>query len=306
VSDSSAHLTNFESYFQYFQQRNHFMNKSDTERMQCMEVWGGNRATNRTFETPGLKIWIYSRPYRQATGGGDVYYLSSCASGRITRILLADVSGHGEKVSHVATELRDLMRRNVNYIKQTRFVRAMNRQFARFSDQGGFATAVVSTYFAPTMMFTLSNAGHPTPLLLRKDATAWSELKLQATESKRGTDLPLGILDDATYGQVQIRLQPGDAVLCYSDAVTESIDSDGRQLGQAGVLNLVRSLEAEAPEDVIPELAVRLKRLSADNLEQDDVTLMICQATGSGPTLKDNLLAPFRLFGPVADHTVLD
>jgi hypothetical protein len=31
------------------------MNKSDTERMRCMEVWGGNRATNRTFETPGLQ-----------------------------------------------------------------------------------------------------------------------------------------------------------------------------------------------------------------------------------------------------------
>jgi serine phosphatase RsbU (regulator of sigma subunit) len=198
------------------------------------------------------------------------------------------------------------MRRNVNYIKQTRFVRTMNRQFAEFSDQGGFATAVVSTYFAPTMMFTLSNAGHPTPLLLRKEATTWSELNLQATESKRTTDLPLGILDDATYGQVEIRLQPGDLVLCYSDAVTESIDSDGRQLGQTGALNLVRSLEAEAPEDIIPELIDRLKQLSADNLEQDDVTLLLCQATGSGPTLKDNLLAALRLFGPVADHTILD
>ncbi len=197
------------------------------------------------------------------------------------------------------------MRRNVNCIKQTRFVRAMNWKFVPFSDQGGFATAVASTFFARTMMFTLSNAGHPALLLLRKNTTAWSELKLQATDSRRVTDLPLGILDDATYGQVQIPFQPGDAVLCYSDAVSESIDSDGRQPGQSGVLHLVRSLDAEAPEDVIPELAVRLKRLSADNLEHD-VTLMISQATGSGPTLKDNLLAPFRLFGPVADHTVLD
>ena len=43
-------------------------------------------------------------------------------SGRITRMLLADVSGHGELVSQVAIGLRNLMRRNVNYVKQTRFV----------------------------------------------------------------------------------------------------------------------------------------------------------------------------------------
>jgi serine phosphatase RsbU (regulator of sigma subunit) len=269
-----------------------------------MEVWGGNRATNQSFETPGLKIWIYSRPYRRAASGGDVYYLSSCASGRITRMLLADVSGHGEIASHVATRLRDLMRRNVNYIKQARFVTAMNRQFSEFASQGGFATAVVGTYFAPTRMLTLSNAGHPTPLLRRKIDNAWSELNLRDTDSKDTTDLPLGILDEVSYGQVAIQLEPGDALFCYSDAVTESADASGSQLGQAGLLRLVQSLRAE-PEDLIPELVERLKHLSADNLEQDDVTLIVCQATGGAPTLKENLLAPFRLLGPVTDRTVL-
>ena len=105
------------------------MNGTNPERMQCMEVWGGNEAVERSVQTAGLDIWVYNRPYGQAAGGGDVYYLSSCASGRITRILLADVSGHGEVVSQTAVGLRDLMRRNVNFVKQTRFVRAMNRQF---------------------------------------------------------------------------------------------------------------------------------------------------------------------------------
>ena len=81
--------------------------------MECMEVWGGNHAIDRGFQTAGLTIWIYSRPFGQAEGGGDVYYLSSCASGRITRMLLADVSGHGQSVAQFAAQLRDLMRRNV-------------------------------------------------------------------------------------------------------------------------------------------------------------------------------------------------
>ena len=66
------------------------MKPTDPERMQCMEVWGGNQAVERSFQTPGLKIWIYSRPYDQAIGGGDVYYVSSCASGRSGSDWVAD------------------------------------------------------------------------------------------------------------------------------------------------------------------------------------------------------------------------
>ncbi|MCH2597421.1 MAG: serine/threonine-protein phosphatase, partial [Pirellulales bacterium] len=141
------------------------MYQSDPERMECMEVWGGNQAIQRKFQTPGLKIWVNSQPFGHAVAGGDIYYLSCCASGRITRMLLADVSGHGELVSRTAIGLRDLMRRNVNYIKQTRFVGAMNRQFTDLDEQGGFATALVSTFFASTMTYSLCNAGHPSPIV---------------------------------------------------------------------------------------------------------------------------------------------
>ena len=88
------------------------MNSTDeSQRMQCMEVWGGNVRVERHFQTPGLDVWISCQPEGQADAGGDVYYLSSCASGRITRILLADVSGHGELVASTAAGLRDLMRK---------------------------------------------------------------------------------------------------------------------------------------------------------------------------------------------------
>ena len=84
------------------------MHKTNPESMKCMEVWGGHQAVDQSLQMPGLKVWVYSRPYGKAIGGGDVYYLSFCASGRITRMLLADVSGHGETVSQVAVGLRDL------------------------------------------------------------------------------------------------------------------------------------------------------------------------------------------------------
>ena len=271
-----------------------------------MEVWGGNHCVERSIQTAGLDIWVYSRPYGQAVGGGDVHYLSSCASGRITRMLLADVSGHGEVVSQLAMGLRDLMRRNINYVKQARFVRTMNKQFTEYAEKGCFATALVSTFFAPTKTFTLCSAGHHAPLLFDESTSQWSELKGEAGESHVATDIPLGIVGDACYSQLAIKLQAGDMVLSYSDAIIESTDEDGRQLGEAGILKLVRELDLQEPDQVIPAIVESITALAGNNLEQDDATILLCRATGSGPSLKNNLLAPFRIFGPVKDRTSLD
>jgi len=281
------------------------MYKTDSESMKCMEIWGGNQAIDQSLQMPGLKVWVYSRPYGQAVGGGDVCYLSSCASGCITRMLLADVSGHGAAVSQVAVGLRDLMRRNINYIKQTRFVRAMNRQFTEFGDQDGFATALVCTFFAPTQTFALCNAGHPAPLLFRRCTSEWTELANNIDHTEAVTNTPLGVFDQAAYCQLDVQLQTGDMVLSFSDAVTESEDANGRQFGRDGILRLVRELTAATPGDVIPALVERITGLADRNLTQDDATIILCQATGGGPAPRDNLLAPFRLFGPVADRTKL-
>ena len=274
--------------------------------MQCMEVWGGNHGVEQSYQTAGLDIWVYSRPYGQAAAGGDVHYLSSCASGRITRMLLADVSGHGELVSELAIGLRDLMRRNINFVKQTRFVRAMNQQFTACAERGCFATAIVSTFFAPTRTLTLCSAGHHAPLFFLGSASCWSELEYQAEKSLLVKDIPLGIMGDVFYGQQAVRLQADDMVLCYSDAIIESTDEHGRQLGQAGILKLVRELDVQMPEQVIPALVERLTGLADNNLRQDDATLLLYRATGGGPSLKNNLLAPFRMFGAAVDRTSLD
>jgi serine phosphatase RsbU (regulator of sigma subunit) len=265
------------------------------ERMQCMEVWGGNRATSQSFETAGLKIWAYSQPYEDSLAGGDVYYLSSCASGRITRMLLADVSGHGEQVAGVAKELRDLMRRNVNVIKQTRFVSAMNQQFGELNDGQNFATALVSTFYAPSRTLTLCNAGHPPPAVYRQHSRQWSELSSDIATSREIADTPLGAVDEAVYYQRDFKLEPGDMVLSFSDAVTESEDAQGEPLGCKGILKMIAELNCHDPGQIIPDLVERITALNDANLRSDDATILLIEATGEGARLKDTLLAPFRL-----------
>src|ERR1700719_4125547 len=150
-------------------------NKS-AQHMTCMEVWGGSQLTTRGVEMGGLDAWVYSKPFGEATHGGDVYYASSCATGRITRLLLADVSGHGHAAAATAADLRTLMRRFVNRLDQTEFVNLLNQQFTELSQGGTFATAIVSTFFAPSRRLTVCNAGHPRPLMYRSAQRRWDVL----------------------------------------------------------------------------------------------------------------------------------
>ncbi len=282
------------------------MQPTAPDRMQCMEVWGGNCAADKSFRMPGLDAWVYSQPYAQGSGGGDVYYISSCASGRITRILLADVSGHGEGISAVAVGLRDLMRRNVNFINQSRFVQEMNRQFADAAEQGDFATALVCSYFAPTRSFQVCRAGHPSPLVYRCENQEWMILEEADSQPGKIADTPLGVVDNADYSQKQISLNAGDVVLAFSDARIEAVDCGGQQLGSQGLMELVQTIGVDAPVAIIPQLLEKLRSYHHENLEQDDITAVLLQSTTERTSLKDNLLSPLRLLRKAADNTQLD
>src|SRR5256885_15996909 len=107
-----------------------------------MEVWGGSEAVNAAVTLSGLDAWIYSRPYGEnAEAGGDVYYVSACATGRINRLLVADISGHGHAVRPIAVALRDLMRRVVHYLGQTKIVLSVERPIVESASYNGCATA---------------------------------------------------------------------------------------------------------------------------------------------------------------------
>jgi len=201
--------------------------------MQCMEVWGGSQLTARGVEFGGLDAWVYSKPYGNAQHGGDVYYASSCATGRISRLLLADVAGHGKSVAATAADLRTLMRRFVNRLDQTEFVRLLNQQFAALSRAGTFATAIVATFFEPSRRMTICNAGHPRPLLYRAAQQQWSFLGHEgASGTSMPSNIPLGLLEMSEYEQFDIELEAGDCVLSYTDALMESNDADGEMLGE--------------------------------------------------------------------------
>ena len=83
-----------------------------------MEVWGGNRPVDSGVIMPGVDAWVYSQPCENQAAGGDVHYVSTCCGGKVVRMVVADISGHGAGVAETGVQLRLLMRRFINHQNQ--------------------------------------------------------------------------------------------------------------------------------------------------------------------------------------------
>ena len=217
-------------------------------------------------------------------------------------MLLADVAGHGDSVAATSADLRLLMRRFVNCLDQTEFVRSINRQFVQLARQSVFATAVATTFFEPTRRLSVCNAGHPRPLIYRAAQGHWDFLQHRESAPPPGPrNLPLGILSISDYDQFDVELEVGDCVVTYTDALIESQDADGEMLGEEGLLRIMRLLgDVEARRlirTVLDEIADRFP----ENLSGDDVTVMIVSVR-ERPThysLGEKLLALLKLSSSV-------
>lgn len=275
---------------------------TDENVMHCMEVCGGHGTVDRRLQRPGIDVWICSESHQDVrAGGGDLHFVSSCASGRITRVLLAEVCGFGALFQQVAGQLRDLIRANVNSITHVRAVRQLNKQLAAASLEGGFASTLITTYFAPTRSLSVCNAGHPPPAIYRKQSDSWSLLKGLPDDSVAPTDP--GLLELREYQQHKTTLEPGDWLVAYSNALTEARDPAGHTIGVDGVLERLRQLGFANSPSLPRDLLNSIRRARSGNLEQSDATVLAFQATERATTWRDALLAPFRLLGPVNDRT---
>jgi len=253
---------------------------------------------------PGLDVWVSSKPRQHHSGdGGEVHFISSCASGRITRMLLADVCSQDAGFVELSTELRALMMKNANAINQGRFVQAMNERFGDFAAEGAFATGLVTTFFAPTRSFNMCNAGSPSPLIYRQAVGEWSLLKPSVPqESTSPGDAPDERMLEDEYQQLSTRLEDGDMVLSYSNVLTECRDANGQLYGTQGLVELVKQCDPAKPAELVASL---MRLVDSEDGLATDATILLCQAKDRSVGWKNNLLAPFRLLGSVADNTQL-
>lgn len=253
-------------------------------RLRCMEIWGGNTDLEEHLELPGVEAWIHAAASDEA-GGGDVHYISTCGSGRIVRFAVADVAGHGASVADLGARLRALMRKYINTLDQTRFAREINGELAGSSREGRFATALLTTVHVPTRRLLVCNAGHPRPLWFHRATGTWDLLDSMAERYRSGAgNLPLGIAEPTPYSQLALRLELGDVLVLYTDALIDTPCGDGARLGERGLLELAARIDARSAPPVLGRrLLDQIEALRGPAVPQDDRTLIVLRLLDDAP-----------------------
>ncbi|WP_238442217.1 PP2C family protein-serine/threonine phosphatase [Streptomyces pratensis] len=151
--------------------------------------------------------------------GGDFYDAVPSAQGGVT-LLLGDVCGRGAE----AAALTGLARHTLRTLLEDgstpeHALERLNQALVR-EGTSRFVTALVAVLVPDGWGFRARywSAGHPAPLMRRADGTV-EELLAHG-------DL-LGVLEDIEYGSGSVRLAPGDALVMFTDGVTEARAADG-------------------------------------------------------------------------------
>lgn len=252
---------------------------------------------------PGLAMQIYSRRADHCLeGGGEVHYVSSCASGRITRMMLADICGSEDTFRRLSCKMRDGLIRSINSIWQNKVVDDVGKQFRQFAKQGGCGTASVATYFAPTRSFVMCNIGNPSPLIFRASQRKWEvvhgETQIVA-EERENVD---GLYGENEYRHIKTKLNIDDLIVLYGNGFSRSKFPTG---GVVGHTRLVEALRDAPHTQPLPRLTHLVGLIQDSGPPEEDSTIIVCRVTKEGVRLRDNLLAPLRLFQRPADSTAV-
>lgn len=250
---------------------------NEVHRLACLEIRGGNRREAYSVELPGLSGWVSCRPLTPSAHGGDLHYLTVCGEGAISRIVLADVAGHGDIVSAVADRLRHGLRKHVNTWDQSVLLQELNDSFLAGADGIQYATAFVLGHYVQSGEVLFTNAGHVPPLWYRAAERKWVILRESTPYAKAIIDLPLGLIPGTPYTQTALQLGSGDLLLLYTDGISESRDATGRELGCDQLLSLASSVPVESPEQAGRSLLSCVEAFRGTVPAADDETVVVLQ-----------------------------
>lgn len=113
----------------------------------------------------------------------------------------------------------------------------------------------------------LLNAGHLPPVLVRDGETV----------ALPPAALPLGMWPEAAYLEQDVALAPGDAMLLFSDGLTEARNAAGRFFGEDRLPALLPALRGLPAEEIGRRLLVEVTRFAGEEPFGDDLSIVIVQ-----------------------------
>src|SRR5580692_9379850 len=200
------------------------------------------------------------------TVGGDYYDFLPYPDGRVG-VLVGDVAGKGMPAALLMSSLQ--ARVQVLFDDPTNLaalVTRLNRIITSNCPSNRFITFFIGILDPATGELTYVNAGHNPPLVAHADGSV---------EKLDGTGLILGILAVATYTQKTCTLAPGDALLLFSDGVSEPVrpDSD-EEFGEDRLAQNFAKLRNDDAQSIVDSINQQVREFTGGLPLPDDITLV--------------------------------
>lgn len=198
--------------------------------------------------------------------GGDLFDLIPLPDDRIITAI-ADVTGKGTPaallMSNIQAALRTVADESI-YLPDA--MAKINNLICTNTSSDKFITCFVGILDPNENRFAYVNAGHNPPYLYR-NATG----KLELLEAG---GLLLGIMPDVKYEQEELDIQPGDLLFLFTDGVSEALDEEGFEFGEAELEKLIVEYSGYQPELLIENILKRLENFRGTTAQSDDITII--------------------------------
>ena len=214
----------------------------------------------------GVEIAASLRPASNV--GGDYYDVVPLGGGYLG-LVIADVSGHGVSSAMMMTSFRmALLTELSRTFSPAAAFRHINTLLHRDCDRARmFVTAVLAVYEPLTGLVQYANAGHNPPRL--RKAGRREVMRLAAT------GVPIGMFEDMEYEEASITLEPGDALVLYTDGLVENRSAGGVALGEDGLDRVISLGEGKSAKDLLGLMLTVSDRHLAGAEPRDDVTIVV-------------------------------
>jgi serine phosphatase RsbU (regulator of sigma subunit)/anti-sigma regulatory factor (Ser/Thr protein kinase) len=214
-------------------------------------------------ELSGWQVGAYYKPAREV--GGDFYDFFELPNGQVG-VVVGDVTDKGVPAAMVMAAARSVLRASASRIVSPgETLERVNELLCPDIPDKMFVTCLYGVIDTASGRFRFANAGHNLPFA----RTSGGALELRAT------GMPLGLLPGMTYEESEAVISPGEALLLYSDGVTEAHSTEREMYGTPRLGELVAG-----DEDLIDGLLTSLERFTGPGWEQeDDITLVTLRRT---------------------------
>jgi len=206
--------------------------------------------------------------------GGDYFDVFPMGDGR-TAFLIADVSGKGLGAAVVATMLQGALSGMTLGNEPVRVFNHMNRFLCDHVEVGRYATMFFGT-LDPSGHMEFINAGHPSPILIRKD---------RVEEAFTEGSYPVGLVPDAQYTAACLKLEPEDTLVLFSDGVTEAMDPDEQLFGVPRLREVLEGKTNRALEDLQKGVLEAVENFTRGARQADDLTLLLVRYRAADATV---------------------